>query len=88
MCCRPARYHDDAEGLRLVTLEQDIHTMRTRGQLEVMIVAAEIADDAGVKTIDVHLRAPRLDVQLQPTRRDALERWRQRRSGRFWSESN
>src|SRR6185503_673657 len=50
--------------------------MRAGRQLEVMIIAAEVFDDTGVSSIDKHLRAPRIDVQLHAANRRPLERWR------------
>ena len=60
---------------RLVAGCNDGDVVRPRGQLEMMEIAAELFDEAGVRAVDKHLSAPRIDVELHPAERRALE-WR------------
>jgi len=63
---RRSRRNDDVEAQRLVTGCDDRDVVRTRGQLEMMVIAAEFLDDTGIRSVDKHLSAPRIDVELQP----------------------
>ena len=60
---------------RLVVGRDDRDEMRSGDEIQVLVIAAEGADHADIGTIDVHLRAPRCDIELYATDRSAF-RWR------------
>jgi len=60
---------------RLVIGRDDRDEMRSGDEVQVLVIAAEGADHADIRTIDVHLRAPRFDIELDATGRSAF-RWR------------
>src|SRR4030095_876301 len=51
------------------------NVMRAGRQLEMVEIAAEVFDETDVGSIDEHLSAPGIDVQLHAANRRAFERW-------------
>lgn len=66
---RDKQLHDK----RLVVGRHDDEDVWSGADFEVAIVPLEILDETGIGTVDIHLRAPRLDIQLNSTRREAIE---------------
>src|SRR5512138_3349069 len=62
---RGARRDDHVKRQRVVTGCDDGDVMRAGRQFEVMKIATEFLNQARVGPIDVHLSAPRIDVELQ-----------------------
>jgi hypothetical protein len=74
------RWHYDVEDQRLVVRSEYFQPVPTGADLEVVIVAAEIVNDADVPAVDVHEGPPWLDIQLQPANRSTDGRCRLKRN--------
>ena len=65
--CRMAGRQNHIDDQRLVVWRHNRYQVRSGDEIEVMVVAREVAHQIRVGTIDVDLRPPWLDVQLEAT---------------------
>ena len=80
---RPAGRHDDLDDKRIVVGGDELDAVWPTREIQMVVVATEFVDDADQPAIDVDLRTPRLDVELQPAHWPAIAREQRRRNGEF-----
>ena len=72
---RRARRHEDVKAQWFVPRRHDSDVVWAGREVEVMEIAAELFDKTKVSSVDEHLAAAGIDVELHPTDRRAVE-WR------------
>ena len=76
---RPAGRHHDRDEERIVVGGHELDAVWPSSEIQMVVVATELVDDANEPPIDVDQCTPRLHIELQPARWPAIARRQCRR---------